>query len=310
MIAFPIIIFAFNRPVVLQRTLVALAHNALAEQSPVYIFCDGPRTDKEKKETDAVRAIAQKATRFSTLEVVKRDENLGCATSVITGLNEIFSMYEEAIVIEDDVICSPYTLNFLNICLQKYEENTTVFNISAWSPPNALLSPASKYPYDTYFIPRFNCWGWGTWRDRWQKIDWDVSDYPFFSNTPVLQQAFNTGGEDLSRMLHAQLKEKSIDSWAIRFDYARFKHGCLGLNPVRSYTTNIGFGSGTHTTAATSRWDNDINLAVSDPRLPEHIFVDEDILRAYKAVYSTPPLQIRALNKLSRMLLGKNLIDR
>lgn len=305
-----IIIFAFNRPWHLKQTISSLAKNFLSNKSFLTIFCDGPRTDKEKRQTDAVRNVARSTTGFAKLEVIEQKNNLGCAISVISGLNEMFSLHKKLIVLEDDIISSPHTLHFLYTCLNKYEEESSIFNISAWSAPPILLPIRQTYPYDAYFIPRSNCWGWGTWRDRWQKIDWDVSDYPFFSNTPVLQQAFNTGGEDLSRMLHAQLREKSIDSWAIRFDYARFKHGCLGLNPVRSYTTNIGFGSGTHTTAATSRWDNDINLAVSDPRLPEHIFVDEDILRAYKAVYSPPSLQIRALNKLSRMLLGKNLIDR
>lgn len=306
----PIVMFAFNRPQHLQHTLTALAQNTLAKQSCLTIFCDGPRTDKEKNATDATRAVARSAAGFAALEVMEREKNMGCAASVIDGLAHMFSTCDRVIVMEDDVLCSPYTLDFLNSCLDRYEEKTTVFNISAWSPPPTLLPIPPAYPYDVYYIPRVNVWGWATWKDRWQKIDWDVPDYTLFSATPTLQKAFNTGGEDLSPMLRAQLAEKTIDSWAIRMDYARFKHGCLGLNPVRSYTTNIGFGSGTHTTTATTRWDNDIHHALPSPRLPEHVFVDADIQRAYKAVYAPPPLHVRAINKLGRLVLGKNLIER
>ncbi len=45
----PIALFAFNRPHHLLCTLTSLAQNALAVQSCLIIFCDGPHTDEEKK---------------------------------------------------------------------------------------------------------------------------------------------------------------------------------------------------------------------------------------------------------------------
>ena len=57
----PIVMFAFNRPQQLQHTLTALAQSTLAKQSCLTIFCDGPRTDKEKNATDATRAVARSA---------------------------------------------------------------------------------------------------------------------------------------------------------------------------------------------------------------------------------------------------------
>ena len=109
-------------------------------------------------------------------------------------------------------------------------------------------------------------------------------------------------------MLADQMANR-LDAWDIRMEYARFKHGCVGLNPVYSYTTNMGMGSGTHTTTFTTRFDNDLSLAVSDPLLPDHVFVDQDVLRAYRKVYAPPRLSVRAVNKGWRMLFGKNLIE-
>lgn len=235
----PIAIFAFNRPQHLQRTLAALAVNELAAESDVVVFCDGPRNAEEKPLTGEVRAIALGAAGFRSVDVVCRDENFGCAASVIDGVTKMFSLHERLIVIEDDVVCSPHMVNFLNTALEKYDLYKTVFNISAWSIPSRIFPVPSYYSYDVYCIPRFNCsGGWGTWRDRWEKIDWSVGDYKLFSRSSCLQAAFNMGGADLSALLQLQM-EGRIDSWAIRMDYARFKHGCVGLNPVRSYTTTF-----------------------------------------------------------------------
>ncbi len=304
----PIALFAFNRPEQLRLTIEALAANELAIESDLTIFCDGPRTEGEKKLTDAVRATAAEAEGFKSVRVVARERNMGCANSIIFGVSEILSQHERIVVIEDDILCSPYTLRFLNMGLEKYEYEPVVFNISAWSLPPSLLRIPQKYPYDIYFVPRCNIWGWASWRDRWKKIDWAMADYSIFAETLSLQEAFNQGGKDLSSMLHLQIKGE-LDSWAIRMDYARFKHGGLGLNPVRSYTTNIGMGSGTHTTVASTRLDNDISDALPSPRIPDHIFVDINIARAYRKVYAPPSLPLKVINKAWRMLFGKNFFD-
>lgn len=287
----PIAVFAFNRAGNLTQTLAALAANQLADQSHLTIFCDGPRNDVERSKTDTVRAVARAAKGFASLRVVERENNLGCAGSIIDGLQQMFAEHERVIVIEDDILCSPDTLTFLNDGLAKYENHKTVWNISAWSPPAAIFPVHSDYPYDVYVVPRFNCWGWGSWRDRFALIDWNVSDYAMFSQCQALQRAFNRGGVDLTSMLNEQMCGE-LDTWDIRMDYARFKYGCVGVNPVRSYTTNIGIGSGTHTTNFTTRFDNDITLAKSPDQVRwiDHIFVDAEMLRNFVHIYedSTP----------------------
>lgn len=280
-----IAIFAFNRPDLLQRTLTALAANELVDKASLTIFCDGPRHEKDEPGTRAVRELAKKARGFATVEVVERPKNMGCAASIIDGLTEMFRLHERLIVIEDDIVTSSYTLRFLSEGLARYADNEKVFNIAAWSPPHIARNIPANYPYDVYAIPRFNCWGWASWRDRFQDIDWDVQDYQIFKNSPQLRKAFNAGGDDLSSMLDDQMQGK-IDTWDIRADYARFKKNMLGINPVRSYALNIGMGSGTHTTTATTYWDSDISLAVEHPRFINDVTVDIRIHKIYHACYS------------------------
>ena len=281
----PIAIFAFNRPDHLRRTLEALAANELAAESHITIFCDGPRTEEEKIKTDAVRAVAHAAQGFASVEVVEREQNMGCAAAVIDGLKQMFAHHEKLIVIEDDILTSPNTLRFLNDGLDFYQNKKTVFNISAWSPPAKIFPIPKDYPYDVYAIPRFNCWGWASWCDRFQNIDWNISDYADFKQSPHLQKAFNAGGEDLSPMLHAQMQRR-INTWDIRADYARFKKEMVGINPVFSYTTNIGMDSGTHCTDGCTRFDNDISLAKKEVTLLSNVSVNEEVRKAYCAVYA------------------------
>ena len=299
----PIAVFAFNRPDLLQRTLTALAANELVDKASLTIFCDGPRHEKDEPGTRAVRELAKKAQGFATVEVVERPKNMGCAASIIDGLPEMFRLHERLIVIEDDIVTSPYTLRFLSEGLARYADNEKVFNIAAWSPPHIARNIPANYPYDVYAIPRFNCWGWASWRDRFQDIDWDVQDYQIFKNSPHLRKAFNAGGEDLSPMLDMQMEDK-INSWAIRADYARFKKNMVGINPVRSYALNIGMGNGTHTTAATTYLDSDISLAVEHPSFMEEVSVDYYIHKIYLSCYNRKKcsLPVRVIKKVYKIL--------
>lgn len=296
-----IAIFAFSRPDLLQRTLAALVANDLANKVSATFFCDGPRHEKDEPGTRAVRELAKKAHGFASVEVVERPKNMGCAASVIDGLTEMFRLHERLIVIEDDIVTSPYTLRFLAEGLARYADNEKVFNISAWTPPHIARKISASYPCDVYAIPRFNCWGWASWRDRFQDIDWDVKDYQTFKNSPQLRKAFNIGGDDLSPMLDRQMEGK-INSWAIRADYTRFKKDMVGINPVHSYVFNIGIGSGTHTTRATTYWDSDLAKAAKHPRFLDDVWVDPRIHEIYRSCFNSPRLSFseRLKNKIKK----------
>lgn len=282
----PITVFAFNRPDYLQQTLAALAANVIAAQSHITIFCDGPRNAAEQLKTDAVRSTARNAAGFASVSVIEREKNYGCAASVIDGLRQMFSAHDRIVVIEDDILCSPHTLGYLNEGLGRYKDQKSVFSVAAWSPPHRIFPVSNNYPYDVYAIPRFNCWGWASWRDRFDSVDWDVADYEVFKKSPTLRAAFDKGGEDLCGMLDAQM-EKKINSWAIRANYHLFKLGCVGIGPVISYVTNIGMKSGTHGTEDAISFDNDIDeaIAVQDLRWMDHIFVDAKVQKQFTRIY-------------------------
>ncbi|MBS1525882.1 MAG: sugar transferase, partial [Bacteroidetes bacterium] len=82
----PIALFVYNRPEHTRRTLTYLQKNLLAEESRLFIFSDGPKTEADKAKIDQVRQLAAEVTGFKSVKLIERDDNLGLANSIISGV--------------------------------------------------------------------------------------------------------------------------------------------------------------------------------------------------------------------------------
>ena len=237
----PVVLFAFNRPDALRRSLAALAAADLAAETDLYIRLDGPRNEADVEKVAAVRDVALSAQGFRKVDVSWSDQNLGLGPSVIMGVERILDFSETVIVLEDDLVVSRGFLVYMNEALQKYADDKRVFSVCGYS--NRVTVPV-VFPYDAYFAPRSSSWGWATWRDRWQSVDWNPTPASLQKNA----LAFNRwGGSDCAKMLRDWMEGRNR-SWAIRFCYSQFLQGKTALFPVRSLVDpSAGFeGDGTN----------------------------------------------------------------
>lgn len=237
----PVIIFAFNRLVPLQRCIASLLLNSEACESDLIIYVDGPRTDIEGEDlkVEAVRKYVSSITGFKSITYHFSDENKKLGPSIIAGVTEVIGKYGKAIVVEDDLIVSKIFLSFMNQSLDLYEKNKDVFSVCGYT--NKIKIP-SDYQYDAYFCPRSSSWGWATWADRWSSCDWQLNNW---NAVQANAKSFNKwGGSDCYGMLKAW-KEGKNRSWAIRFCYNQFVQNKVSLFPSKSLVLNNGFdGSG------------------------------------------------------------------
>lgn len=286
----PVALFVYNRPEHTRKTLEALANNTHAPYTDLVVFSDGPKNSDAADLVREVRSIVRAASGFATLRVVERDANRGLANSIIAGVTELIDTYGAAIVVEDDLITSRHFLAYMNQALAHYAAMPEVFSITGYCYPPRLLAFPHDYHYDTFASYRCHSWGWATWKDRWDKVDWSVSDFEEFMSDEEAQNVFNRGGDDLTNMLGLQM-DGMIDSWAIRFCYAHFRNDAYCMYPVQSLISNIGFdGSGCHCAAednplrATELDDDWVPKKFSSPQ------INQEIARSYKAVHncSTP----------------------
>ena len=225
MVLAPIILFVYNRPWHTRQTIEALQKNELAKESELYIFSDGPKTENDEK-VNEVRKYIKTISGFKSITISEKEKNCGLANSVIAGVTEIINKFGKVIVIEDDLVTSKYFLKFINEALDFFEKDERIFSVSGYTFPAKTMKIPKNYKHDIYLAYRHGAWGWGTWKNRWESVDWELSDFKEFCENPKLQKAFNCGGADMSGMLKAQMEGK-IDSWAIRFDYSLFKNGCF-----------------------------------------------------------------------------------
>lgn len=239
----PIIIFAFNRVDTLRNTVSSLLNNEEAKESELFVYVDGPRKQKpgEAEKVKTVQEFVKTINGFKNVTYSFSEENKGLGTSIIAGVTEVINRYGRAIVLEDDLVSSSNFLAFMNDGLNRYENEQKVFSICGYT--NKVKVPKG-YDHDAYFCTRSSSWGWGTWADRWNTVDWELKDW---SRYKKMGRAFNRwGGSDCFRMLRS-VKECGATSWAIRFGFFQFLQDKLSLFPIVSKVRNDGFdGAGTN----------------------------------------------------------------
>lgn len=239
----PIALFVYNRLDVTQQAVAALQKNNLAKSSRLYIFSDAAKSEAGKHKVEEVRKYLSSIDGFLEVNIILSPENKGCANSIISGVSKVFEQYEKIIVVEDDLITTPNFLDYMNSALDYYADK----NIGSIGGYGFALNFEKNDRADVYYLPRCCAWGWASWKDRWEKIDWAVSDYETFRNNQAARKKFNLGGNDMSQMLDDQMQGK-IDTWDIRLCYAQHKAGMLTVYPKMSKVENIGFGpDATHT---------------------------------------------------------------
>jgi hypothetical protein len=270
-----VILFVYNRPEHTKKTVDALKLNQLAAESPLFIFSDGNKNETDKNAVAEVRNYISKISGFKEINIFLRDKNLGLAESVISGVTEIINKFGKAIVLEDDIVTSKYFLKFMNEALDFYEDDKRIYSISGYNFP---IRVPKFYQYKIYISPRPSSWGWATWKDRWEKVEWKNSNYKNFINDKEQIKKFNMGGDDLIRMLKNQISGK-INSWAIRWAFAHYQNEGYCLFPVKSFAKNIGADrSGVHT-RRTNKFNVDIYEGEYQDFLLQYPKVNKEVIK-------------------------------
>lgn len=237
----PVVLFVYNRPWHLQQTVEALKRNELARESALFVFSDGPKGNMDQEGEEKVQEYVKTITGFKNITVTEREKNLGLANSIISGVTEIINRYGHIIVLEDDMVTSPYFLKYMNDALELYKDEERVASIHAY------IYPVKNNLPETYFIRGADCWGWATWARAWKFFEPDGEKLLHELKRRNLSREFDFNNSyGYSQMLEDQEKGKN-DSWAIRWYASAFLRDMLTLYPGTSLVANIGHdSSGTH----------------------------------------------------------------
>lgn len=279
----PVVLFVYNRLDHTIGVIQSLSKNLLANETDLYVFSDAAKSENGLDKVQEVRHYIENTewhSGFKSVTIVKAEKNKGLARAVITGVSDVLEKYGKVIVIEDDLLLSPFFLNYMNEALEYYKADENIWSISGYSFPMKSLK---KYPHDIFYSYRGCSWGWATWKNRWKTVDWDVKEYSSMINNPEWMNRFNRGGADMVNMLKLQVEGK-IDSWAIRWCFAQSNQEMYTVYPKYSYLQNGGCdGSGTHS-GSNKDFATDISKALLECKF-ERLGIEEKISREFGRKY-------------------------
>lgn len=274
----PICLFVYKRYDTTKQMLESLMACPECSESDLYVFMDAARCEKDIEEVTRVRSLFDGLDGFRHIETFPADTNKGLARSVIEGVSYVLQKYDDIIVLEDDLVVAPDFLSFMNEALKIYKDRRDIWSISGYTPN--LEDIDQNISNGVFLVPRAQCWGWATWRDRWMKVDWEVGDYEKIAKSKVLQENFNRGGDDLFRTLKMERRGR-IESWAVRWAYAAAKNNMLTVNPMQSKVKNIGVEiSDSH-----KSWNaahHNVELLDYPTIIDPNIKINKDIAKAFK----------------------------
>jgi hypothetical protein len=242
-----IICFGFCRPNKMASLLKSLVKNKEAINLDLVAFIDGARNSNDvNKIIETVEVIEGYRLDFKTLKIIQRPTNIGCANNVVQGVTEVLETCDAVIVLEDDLVVGKYFLKFMIDCLTIYQSVPRVFHISGF---NHFFNDDEN---SAYLTRGMNCWGWGTWDDRWLKLNLDAKSHLSFLTDSEAYQ-FDFHGSAQFRMQLSENSRNIISTWAIFWYASIFRSRGLCIQPSRPLVKNIGNdGSGERVSISSS----------------------------------------------------------
>ena len=274
----PVVLFCYNRPDQLGRTLQTLKKNKIPL---LYVFCDGPREAKDKPGVMAVHKLVDTIT-WTKVVSHFHGQNIGLSESFQFGLKRVFRQHRAAIIIEDDINLAPGAYDYMKRALEAYGPRQDIAGVTALRYDFSRRH-LDQLQSDVYLTRRFSSWGWGTWRENWQAINFQEINSTL-GELDEKQVDFAAGGIDLVHMVHELRAGRLNEAWDVMFYLTMLLRDQYFVWPKYNLVVNDGLQEGTHADSSESwhlSWEGsgqDINDLPDDIALvpafpPDFIFI-------------------------------------
>lgn len=243
----PVAFIAFNRP---HHTAASFATIRSQRPTQLFLIADGPR---EGHDTDAqrcleVRKILEEIDWPCAVRRIYASSNMGLEARVSSGLNEVFSQVDRAIILEDDCVPNEDFFGFCEALLERYQHNDRIATITGDNFQGGIHRGEASY----YFSKYMHGWGWATWRRVWRLYDGGVRFWPEFRRSPEWHRLHP---DPVERRYWERVFDRvaagEIDTWDFPLLACIWQAGGLTATPNANLVRNIGFGpEATHTKTA------------------------------------------------------------
>jgi hypothetical protein len=209
-----------------------------AHPSTLLVIADGPNGPEEAELCEQTREVVAGAGFECEVLTNYSDRRLGLKRRVETGLDWVFGLVDEAIILEDDCHPHPTFFGYCEELLARYRDDQRVTTISGSNfGQGADIADAS------YFFSRYPLiWGWATWARAWRHYSPDLAAWPNLDDRGWLNELFDDPqAVQYWRYIFGQRRELE-DTWDAGWLFGSWLAGGLAAVPCRNLVTNRGFG--------------------------------------------------------------------
>ena len=248
----PIYIPTLSRDAHFIRALESLKKNGWAKYTDVYIALDYPAKESHWEGYRKICEYLENGdfSAFAGFHVIKREKNIGSLANIDSMRDELMEKYDRWIMAEDDIEFSPVFLEYMNKCLDLFEDDPEVFAVNGYTyPVTYKVSEGSNVVKQFATVSE---WGIGYWRKKYLAVrdriqnDYLREQFTYAAKTGILDRMVNSRRCDyINYALSGNNDPLYTHMTDISMGIYINLNGMCVISPVLSKTRNHGFdGSG------------------------------------------------------------------
>ena len=247
------------------RLIESLKQNSWAKYTDVYVGLDFPSSEKYRKGWQEICNYVDIGdfSIFASFHVIRRTENYGFYRNSGDLIERIYEKYDRVIELADDLEVSPNFIEYMDKCLDIFENEPNIVTISGYAyPVDWLLSGNATCMKQDFYASE---WGRASWKSK------TIQYKPYIESGQMLDelpQVIKRGC--YKKMIDAGLREYIPAATSLRFYKTGMMRRCCDIamraylavdgkyciSPTISKVRNYGFdGSGLFCQGIT-RFDN------------------------------------------------------
>ena len=186
----PVVIPTLNRYDHFKKCLESLECCIQADETEVFVGLDYPPSEKYVEGWIAIDSYLkekEKSNRFRNLYVIRREKNYGIkgqSSNVACLINQVKTVADRYILSEDDNVFSPNFLVYMNLCLEKYQNDLDVIAVTGYSFPVEWKSSNGATVQKQSF--NASAWGWGWWFNKLDEVGQDISTGDIYNRASIV----------------------------------------------------------------------------------------------------------------------------
>lgn len=180
-----IVVITYNRPASFTRLLTFL-YNSFYEYENIHLVISIDYQDSDLHH-DVVKIANEFEWKYGEKKIIHHQKNLGLKEHVLS-CGDLSEQYGAVIVLEDDIIVSPYFYNYAMQALKVYDQDLNIAGISLYTWEWSQVADRAFLPAhsgsDVYFFQNAQSWG-QLWSKRmWQEFkEWYLTHKDIEINT-------------------------------------------------------------------------------------------------------------------------------